>query len=253
MSRPSLTDEWLTPRPILEALGPFDLDPCASVVRPWPTAARHYTIADNGLALPWFGRVWLNPPYRKCIGAWLGRMVAHGRGTALVFAKTDTRWFFDHVWRAASGALFLEGRLQFHYIDGTTTGDARRSSVLIAYGHEDFDRLAESGISGALVPLTGGGQMVAVLRPASDLHFAPSIEGSKCKAAPDQTWRDLLAAIARDAGAPLPLALAYVLVGDHPKARGNRHWREKVRQTLQGAPFRRIASATYALELGGAG
>ena len=42
-------DEWLTPPEILRALGPFDLDPCAPADRPWPTAALHYTVRDNGL------------------------------------------------------------------------------------------------------------------------------------------------------------------------------------------------------------
>ena len=49
-------DEWLTPPEILAALGSFDLDSCAPVNRPWATAARHYTVADNGLAMPWHGR-----------------------------------------------------------------------------------------------------------------------------------------------------------------------------------------------------
>lgn len=31
--------EWLTPPDILRALGPFDLDPCAPVNRPWDMAA----------------------------------------------------------------------------------------------------------------------------------------------------------------------------------------------------------------------
>lgn len=52
-------DEWLTPPEILSALGTFDLDPCSPVNRPWPTAAQHYTERDNGLALPWHGRVLL--------------------------------------------------------------------------------------------------------------------------------------------------------------------------------------------------
>lgn len=33
------TDEWLTPPQLLKCLGPFDLDPCSPVDRPWPTAA----------------------------------------------------------------------------------------------------------------------------------------------------------------------------------------------------------------------
>jgi hypothetical protein len=32
------TDDWITPPGIIEALGPFDLDPCASVGQPWPCA-----------------------------------------------------------------------------------------------------------------------------------------------------------------------------------------------------------------------
>lgn len=58
-------DEWLTPPALLRALGQFDLDPCSPVVRPWDTAAQHYTVQDDGLSLPWAGRVWLNPPIRQ--------------------------------------------------------------------------------------------------------------------------------------------------------------------------------------------
>ncbi len=47
------SDEWLTPPKIVEALGPFDLDPCSPVNRPWPTAGRHLTIEDDGLAQDW--------------------------------------------------------------------------------------------------------------------------------------------------------------------------------------------------------
>jgi hypothetical protein len=77
----SETDVWLTPPAIIEALGgasSFDLDPCASSDRPWPTARRHYTVEDNGLILPWFGRVWMNPPYSNpLIARFMGRMAAH--------------------------------------------------------------------------------------------------------------------------------------------------------------------------------
>lgn len=48
-------DEWLTPPDILKALGPFDLDPCAPINPPWPMAANHFTILDNGLAREWGG------------------------------------------------------------------------------------------------------------------------------------------------------------------------------------------------------
>jgi hypothetical protein len=73
-------DEWLTPPEIVRALGPFDLDPCAPIVRPWDTAAQHYTIQDNGLNQPWAGRVWLNPPYGREAIHWMARLAEHGNG-----------------------------------------------------------------------------------------------------------------------------------------------------------------------------
>ena len=73
-------DEWLTPPEILRALGTFDLDPCAPIVRPWETAAAHYTVADDGLSKPWAGRVWCNPPSGREAVKWLRRMRDHGNG-----------------------------------------------------------------------------------------------------------------------------------------------------------------------------
>jgi hypothetical protein len=154
-------DEWLTPPYILKALGgadSFDLDPCAPVNRPWPMAKAHYTTEENGLSLPWFGRVWLNPPYGPpvVLGPWLRRMVAHGHGTALIFARTETELFFDCVWKRANALLFLQGRLHFHHADGARAGNnAGGPSVLVAYGHDDARALHDSGLPGQFL-LTDG-------------------------------------------------------------------------------------------------
>lgn len=140
-----VSDEWLTPKFILDALGPFDLDPCASVVRPWPTAGTHYTIEDDGFARPWAGRVWLNPPYGPETARWLGRLADHGQGTALIFARTETRYFFDYVWPRATALLFLKGRINFCHTDGTPGAvNSGAPSVLVAYGTNDAVRLWEA-------------------------------------------------------------------------------------------------------------
>ena len=39
-------DQTVIPPHIVGALGRFDLDPCEPKKRPWPTAAKHYTIDD---------------------------------------------------------------------------------------------------------------------------------------------------------------------------------------------------------------
>lgn len=91
-------DEWLTPPELVRALGAFDLDPCSPINRPWATAAKHFTVNDNGLMLPWEGRVWCNPPYGKEAAKWLEKCAMHGNAIALTFARTETQMFFKSVW-----------------------------------------------------------------------------------------------------------------------------------------------------------
>lgn len=153
-SASSGSDVWLTPPDLLARLGAFDLDPCAAPIpRPWPTAGRHFTAADDGLRHPWSGRVWLNPPYSR-MEVWLARLADHGQGTALIFARTETRVFHAQVWRRASGLLFLAGRLSFHHADGRRSREnAGAPSVLVAYGDGDAGALAQLADLGAYVDL----------------------------------------------------------------------------------------------------
>ncbi len=156
-------DEWLTPPNILSVLGQFDLDPCAppDERRPWNMAERHYSAEDNGLAKPWVGRVWCNPPYGLEAAKWLDRLASHGDGIALIFARTETAMFFDHVWDRADSVLFLRGRLHFHHVDGSrAAANAGAPSVLVAYGASNTQALVDSGIDGKLLVLKGkyGGQ-----------------------------------------------------------------------------------------------
>ena len=150
------TDEWLTPPDLIAALGPFDLDPCSpGDRRPWDTAAKHYSLVDDGLRQPWHGRVWLNPPYSQ-VGKWLNRLAEHGQGTALIFARTETALWFEHVWPKASGLLFLRGRLSFHFVSGKrAAANSGAPSALVAYGERDADILAAKPWPGHFVPLGG--------------------------------------------------------------------------------------------------
>lgn len=228
------SDEWLTPPEIIEALGPFDLDPATPPVMPWLTAAHRYTAADNGLLREWYGRVWLNPPFSKgLIGPFMKRMAEHNHGTALVNARTDTIWFTRSVWQVATAVLFIYQRVKFVPVGGRELArqHGRGAAALIAYGAQDADRLADSGIAGAFVPLPGSCQVIAVYRPGSDM-----------------TWAALLAKVVERQGGEVGLTLAYALIRHHPKATANQNWKPKVRQILQGPAFERIAPATYRLK-----
>ncbi|WP_206081341.1 DNA N-6-adenine-methyltransferase [Mariprofundus ferrooxydans] len=148
------THEWLTPPEIIRALGHFDLDPCAPETRPWPTAGKHYTFEDNGLVQEWSGRVWMNPPYGDFVHDWMRRMVNHGNGIVLIFARTETATFFNYVWPHAHAILFIKGRLRFHKVDGSKAKNGGGApSVLIAYGEDNADALQKCGIAGQFIRL----------------------------------------------------------------------------------------------------
>lgn len=145
-------DEWLTPPEILHALGEFDLDPCAPISRPWNTAKEHFSIVDNGLMKEWRGRVWCNPPYGLEAAKWLQKLSDHNDGIALIFARTETKMFFDWVWSKATALKFIKGRLYFHHVDGTRAkANSGAPSVLVAYGSDSAKILRDADIKGQFI------------------------------------------------------------------------------------------------------
>lgn len=149
-------EDWLTPKYLVEALGDFDLDPCASVRRPWDLARTCYTKEDNGLAHVWKGRVWMNPPYGAKLKRWMRKMAQHKNGVALIFARTELEVFYQYIWGRADAALFLRGRLRFCNTDGIPQGTAGGPSVLLAYGERNVRSLQESRLRGFFIPLHSG-------------------------------------------------------------------------------------------------
>lgn len=147
------TVTWLTPRNIIESLGEFDLDPCTSLQRPWDTAKHHYTVEDDGLMQPWFGRVWCNPPYGKFATPFMEKMAEHNNGIALLFARTETKMFQNLVFPYAKAILFLGWRLKFHKPDGSLAAHSQSPSVLIAYGEQEVAVLESCGLKGKVAHL----------------------------------------------------------------------------------------------------
>lgn len=146
------TNDWITPLPIINALGRFDLDPCQCLQQPWPCAAEGFTVIDNGPAKEWFGRVYCNPPYGDEAWPFLDRLASHRNGIGLLFGRTETQMFRRHIWQQADAILFLAGRLTFFLPDGSKAkGNSGGPSVLVAYGGANVDALRRSGLPGSLV------------------------------------------------------------------------------------------------------
>jgi hypothetical protein len=232
------TEVWLTPRFILNALGTFDLDPCAAPnPKIWATAQRHLVYPQqDGLEIPWEGRVWMNPPYGLALGRWLGRLADHGRGTALTFARTDTEAWFQGIWERADALLFLRGRLTFHNADGSPAAhNSGGPSVLIAYGPRDAEMLLDSGLDGAPVAL----------------NLPTMIYMSMVRFQPVQHWREIVTDALKSLGGAGSLSQLYELLETHPKQAGNPNWRAKIRQTVARMRLPKIAGATYSLDFDG--
>lgn len=116
------TPEHYTPAAIVDAvidvLGTIDLDPCSnSKDTPNVPALYHYTVADDGLSLPWVGKVYMNPPYGRAISDWVNKLTESldsgvTEAIALVPARVDTQW-----WNALTAryclVCFISGRLTF--------------------------------------------------------------------------------------------------------------------------------------------
>ena len=154
------TNEWHTPKWILDGLGPFDDDPCLPG-------------KDDGLAREWQGFVWLNPPYGPECGKYVGRLADHGNGIALTFARTETKWFVSQAWGRADCILFLYGRLHFLRNGTERLGNAGAPSCLIGYGATAIARLKQ------FAETFGGALCADWMHSLANKESAPTKDGAR--------------------------------------------------------------------------
>lgn len=133
----SVKDDWPTPWEFFHNLDlefNFTLDVCAV---PWSAKVWRYCVPPHalrvwgkttfrrlfpdalvdGLAHSWAGeRCYMNPPYGREIGPWVEKARREAERGALVVgllpARTDTAWFHEHVYRAATRNPIFKGTLE---------------------------------------------------------------------------------------------------------------------------------------------
>jgi hypothetical protein len=149
-SKDKTSTTWITPQWLIDRIGISMLDPCGFLNpdgEPYvKTAISCYTLQrqQDGLAIPWYGSVFCNPPYDKN-AEWLRRCWEHHRDTGedvivLIFARTATGYFQEFAPKA-TGLNFLNKRIKFLDSEGKLQGIAPVGSVLLAYGDRALNRI----------------------------------------------------------------------------------------------------------------
>jgi len=137
-------DDWYTPAWLFDALGlRFDMDVCAPEDpghRTCPADA-YLTEADDGLARPWHGMVWCNPPYSKA-APWVARVIAHGDAVLLTHIPANASWAVD-VWRTADAMVPMQA-LPFQRPNGATYRPGY-ALMLTGYGQAAAEAVIAAG------------------------------------------------------------------------------------------------------------
>ncbi len=156
----NINNEWWTPFRYTRAadyvMRGIDLDP-ASCLQANQTvrASRYYTAEDDGLQMPWYGRVYCNPPFTASTSipqpqfAWGSKLVREyqsgnvSEAILLIMAATKQRWFHK-LWRMHNGPLcFCEKRIMFIRPNKGDRQDLRESTCFVYLGPNE-DRFIEA-------------------------------------------------------------------------------------------------------------
>lgn len=134
-------DAWYTPKWVFDGLAvTFDLDvasPPGGV--PWVPARQHFTEDDDGLAHPWHGVVWCNPPYSAPTD-WCRRFAEHPDMALLIRADLSTGGPLTAL-RAADALWAPHGRLEFVDGVGRRGGLVTFSTVMLGRGRVVVDAM----------------------------------------------------------------------------------------------------------------
>lgn len=115
----SKKDDWQTPESLYRPIDKrhnIDLDPCAG--EGTDIGDENIRPPKNGLKLPWYGVVWLNPPFSKK-KAWIRKACAEIAVSETIYIvtpdSTDVKsWWHDGIAKICEYTFFHKGRVNYY-------------------------------------------------------------------------------------------------------------------------------------------
>lgn len=138
-------DALKTPEFLIDALGLFDLDPCAGIDTKIATKNWAIERGEDGLKLPWTGFVWCNPPFSEK-EIWIEKMIQHNMGILILPERGYAPWFGPLA--KFCGCYFVVGK-KINFIGGPSSNNL--GSVLFPFGLEAIRRINISKLAGHFV------------------------------------------------------------------------------------------------------
>ena len=132
------SDDYWTPTYLFDLMGvQFDLDvACPPGGAPWVPADAYYDQETDGLRSPWWGRVWMNPPYSQAT-PWVHKFLEHGNGIALL-PTAKSRWY-NVLWDSQAALVPLPSSFRF------AQGTIFLPTVLAALGDDNVQAITRVG------------------------------------------------------------------------------------------------------------
>lgn len=145
--------EWYTPRDIIErvrrTMMGIDIDPAScDDANQHICAQRHYTKSDDGLAHPWNGTVFVNPPFSD-IQAFTDKFIAEAKcgnmtaGCFLADSLGQPNWFMDLLGFCNAFFVYTERSGRFEYWNGDRRLNGKARGYIFYYG-DNVKYFAES-------------------------------------------------------------------------------------------------------------
>jgi len=137
-------DEWYTPQIIADGakltMGSIDFDPASSEIANINIGATEIcTLEDSGLNKPWYGNVWLNPPYSQpTIDHFADKLIQElpniQQACVIVNNATETKWC-QKLLRKCNAICFIAGRVKFVNGHGEASSSPLQGQLILYFGN----------------------------------------------------------------------------------------------------------------------